>query len=173
VRKRSPMSWRTRQIVIGSRSRPDAWLPILFRGLNQLGLPVVCVESRQAYQALKSLATPRPITMTREAGASGPHGSAPRHHHARDVTERNRVRAGLGHQLRRTGDRIELPQGATPEGGSRQRRRFCCTRPTTSRLRFQPSRPALNSPHQAPAERAENAGIPRRRYRRRASPLTH
>jgi transposase len=31
--------------------------PILFRGLSQLGLPVVCVESRQAYQALKSLAT--------------------------------------------------------------------------------------------------------------------
>jgi transposase len=29
--------------------------PILFHGLNQLGLPVVCVESRQAYQALKSL----------------------------------------------------------------------------------------------------------------------
>ena len=31
--------------------------PILFHGLGQLGLPVVCVESRQAYQALKSLAT--------------------------------------------------------------------------------------------------------------------
>ena len=31
--------------------------PILFHGLSQLGLPVVCVESRQAYQALKSLAT--------------------------------------------------------------------------------------------------------------------
>jgi transposase len=31
--------------------------PILFHGLNQLGLPVVCVESRQAYRALKSLAT--------------------------------------------------------------------------------------------------------------------
>jgi transposase len=31
--------------------------PILFHGLNQLGLPVVCVESRQAYQALKPLAT--------------------------------------------------------------------------------------------------------------------
>ena len=30
--------------------------PILFHGLSQLGLPVVCVESRQAYQALKSLA---------------------------------------------------------------------------------------------------------------------
>jgi hypothetical protein len=26
--------------------------PILFHGLSQLGLPVVCVESRQAYQAL-------------------------------------------------------------------------------------------------------------------------
>jgi transposase len=33
--------------------------PILFHGLSQLGLPVVCVESRQAYQALKSLATHR------------------------------------------------------------------------------------------------------------------
>src|SRR5215468_8702193 len=31
--------------------------PILFHGLIQLGLPAVCVESRQAYQALKSLAT--------------------------------------------------------------------------------------------------------------------
>jgi transposase len=31
--------------------------PILFHGLSQLGLPMVCVESRQAYQALKSLAT--------------------------------------------------------------------------------------------------------------------
>src|SRR6202162_6160066 len=31
--------------------------PILFHGLSQLGLPVVCVESRQAYHALKSLAT--------------------------------------------------------------------------------------------------------------------
>jgi transposase len=30
--------------------------PILFHGLNQLDLPVVCVESRQAYQALKSSA---------------------------------------------------------------------------------------------------------------------
>jgi transposase len=40
--------------------------PILFHGLNQLGLPVVCVESRQAYQALKSLALTRPTVMTRE-----------------------------------------------------------------------------------------------------------
>ena len=31
--------------------------PILFHGLSHLGLPVVCLESRQAYHALKSLAT--------------------------------------------------------------------------------------------------------------------
>jgi transposase len=31
--------------------------PILFHGLSRLGLPMVCVESRQAYHALKSLAT--------------------------------------------------------------------------------------------------------------------
>ena len=31
--------------------------PMLYHGLNQRGLPVVCIESRQAYQALKSLAT--------------------------------------------------------------------------------------------------------------------
>jgi transposase len=31
--------------------------PILFLGLSQLGLPVICIESRHAYQALKSLAT--------------------------------------------------------------------------------------------------------------------
>ena len=30
--------------------------PTLFHGLTALGLPVVCVESRQAYQALRSLA---------------------------------------------------------------------------------------------------------------------
>src|SRR5450432_4908623 len=31
--------------------------PMLYHGLSHLGLPIVCVESRQAYQALKSLAT--------------------------------------------------------------------------------------------------------------------
>ena len=31
--------------------------PMLYHGLTELGLPIICVESRQAYQALKSLAT--------------------------------------------------------------------------------------------------------------------
>jgi transposase len=31
--------------------------PMLYHGLSRIGLPVVCVESRQAYQALRSLAT--------------------------------------------------------------------------------------------------------------------
>src|SRR5882672_8984322 len=31
--------------------------PMLYHGLSQLGLPIICIESRQAYQALKSLAT--------------------------------------------------------------------------------------------------------------------
>jgi transposase len=31
--------------------------PMLYHGLKERGIPVVCVESRQAYQALKSLAT--------------------------------------------------------------------------------------------------------------------
>jgi len=31
--------------------------PMLYHGLSRLGLPIVCIGSRQAYQALKSLAT--------------------------------------------------------------------------------------------------------------------
>jgi transposase len=31
--------------------------PMLYHGLAALGLPIVCIESRQAYQALKTLAT--------------------------------------------------------------------------------------------------------------------
>ena len=31
--------------------------PMLYHGLHHRGLPIVCIESRQAYQALKSLAT--------------------------------------------------------------------------------------------------------------------
>ena len=40
--------------------------PILFHGLSQLGFPVICVESRQAYQALRSPAPTRPIATMRE-----------------------------------------------------------------------------------------------------------
>ena len=54
--RQSPSNCRKLRVVAELSSRPDAWL-ILFHGLSQLGLPVVCVESRQAYQALKSLAT--------------------------------------------------------------------------------------------------------------------
>jgi hypothetical protein len=51
--------------------------PMLFHGLSQLGLPVVCVESRQAYQALKSLATHKTDRRAawriwREPGSSNP-----------------------------------------------------------------------------------------------------
>lgn len=31
--------------------------PMLYHGLSELGVPVICIESRQAYQALKTLAT--------------------------------------------------------------------------------------------------------------------
>ncbi|BAQ69147.1 transposase of ISMdi14, IS110 family [Rhodovulum sulfidophilum] len=31
--------------------------PMLYHGLAERGVPVVCIESRQAYQALKTLAT--------------------------------------------------------------------------------------------------------------------
>src|SRR5947208_17000482 len=39
------------------RIRAGRMAPMLYHGLRQLGLPVICVESRQAYQALKLLAT--------------------------------------------------------------------------------------------------------------------
>ena len=70
-------------------------------------------------------------------------------HHARHAAGRNTPR-GVGKAIAETGDRIQLPQGATTQGGSRRRRRFCRTRPT-SRLRFQPRRPVPSLPHQAPA----------------------
>ena len=40
--------------------------PILFHGLNQLGLPVVCVESRQSTRRSSHWRPTRPIAMTRE-----------------------------------------------------------------------------------------------------------
>jgi hypothetical protein len=69
------------------------------------------------------------------------------------------------------GDRIELRQGATPEGGSRRRRGFCCMRLITGRLRFQPSRPAPSLPHQAPASAQRTQAS--QGVDKRMSPLTH
>jgi hypothetical protein len=46
--------------------------PMLYHGLNRLGLPVVCVESRQAYQALKSLATHKPTATMHAAWRISP-----------------------------------------------------------------------------------------------------
>ena len=40
--------------------------PILFHGLNQLGLPVVCVESRRLIRRSSPLPPTRPIATTRE-----------------------------------------------------------------------------------------------------------
>ena len=64
--------------------------------------------------------------------AQGPHrfGASSRNHHARHAAGRNRVPRGVGKAIAETGDRIQLPQGVTPQGGSRRRRRFCRTRPT-------------------------------------------
>ena len=41
--------------------------PMLYHGLSQLGLPVICIESRQAYMALKLLATHKPTATMRAA----------------------------------------------------------------------------------------------------------
>ena len=40
--------------------------PILFHGLSQLDLPVVCIESRQAYRRSSRLRPTRPIATMRE-----------------------------------------------------------------------------------------------------------
>ena len=37
------------------RNEKGRMAPMLYHGLRQLGLPVICIESRQAYQALKLL----------------------------------------------------------------------------------------------------------------------
>ncbi len=57
LRRRSPTNWPKRRVVVVSCSRRGEWRRILFHELSQLGFPVICIESRQAYQALKSLAT--------------------------------------------------------------------------------------------------------------------
>ena len=93
-------------------------------------------------------------------------------HHACHAARRNRVLGGVGPAITEIGDRIELPQGATPKGGSRRRRRFCRTR-LTKPTAFSTSPPGAPLTPSSASERAENTGIPRRRKPRRASPLTH
>ena len=71
---RSRTSCRRRELSSDCIRETGRMVPILFHGLNQLGLPVVCVESRQAYQALKSLATHKTDRKRRaRAGAFGSH----------------------------------------------------------------------------------------------------
>jgi transposase len=99
-----------------------------------------------------------------DAQSASRSGAPPRDHHACDAARRDRVRIGLSPAIHETGGRIQLPRGATPEGGSRRRRGFCSTRSTYDRLRFQPSRAAPSLPHQVPNEHAENAGTRKRRH---------
>ena len=106
--------------------------------------------------------------------AQGPYrfGASSRNHHARHAAGRNRVPRGVGKAIAETGDRIQLPQGATTQGGSRRRRRFCRTRPT-SRLRFQPRRPVPSLPHQAPASAQRTQASQGVENREELPPLTH
>jgi transposase len=107
-----------------------------------------------------------------DAQSASRSGSPPRDYHACDAARRDRVRICLSPR-HETGGRIQLPRGATPEGGSRRRRGFCSTRPTYDRLRFQPSRAAPSLPHQVPNEHVENAGTRKRRHPKSLPPLTH
>src|ERR1700720_2548145 len=51
--RQSPPPWQKGRPLSAFYSRRAA----LFHGLTALGMPVVCVESRQAYQALRSMVT--------------------------------------------------------------------------------------------------------------------
>ena len=55
--KRLRRCWQTAPPVRRSCSRPAAWRRCSSMALRPSGVPVICIESRQAYQALKSLAT--------------------------------------------------------------------------------------------------------------------
>jgi hypothetical protein len=104
--------------------------------------------------------------------AQGAHcsGAPSRHHHARYDAGRNRVRRGVDPAIDKTGDRIQLPRGATPEGGSRRRRRFCRKRPNDRLTAFSTSPPCAQLTHQAPASAQRTQASPRRRIPRRAPP---
>ena len=88
---------------------------------------------------------------------------SPRDHYARDAASRNGLYLGVGLPTTETGDRIELPQGATPEGREQTTARILLARGITGRLRFQPCRPVPFYPHKNASERAENTGAPKHR----------
>jgi transposase len=56
-RERWLTHWRERRVVVGSYSKQVEWARSYSTGSANRVFPVVCVESRQAYQALKPLAT--------------------------------------------------------------------------------------------------------------------
>jgi hypothetical protein len=72
--------------------------PILFHGLSQLGLPAVCVESRQAYQALQAARDPQ------------------------DRPQRQSQRRGRGSLCRHA--RPDRGAGCRDDGGRGDRRRY-------------------------------------------------
>ena len=143
--------------------------PILFHGLNQLGLPVVCVESRQAYQALKSLATHKTDRNDARGLAHLARTGFFKPVHVKSLRAQA-LRSLISARKKLVGQRVTLEnqiRGLAVVFGVR----YCCVRPATGRLRFQPSRPAPSLPHQAPNERAENTGILRRRHPEEAPAL--
>ena len=70
-------------------------------------------------------------------------------------------------------DRRPHPAPARSDARGREQTtaRIVLQRLTSSRLRFQPSRPAPSLPHQVPNEHAENAGTRKRRHPEEASAL--
>ncbi len=91
-------------------------------------------------------------------------GSPPRDHHARDAARRDGVRVGLSPQDPRDRRPNPAPTRSDARGREQTTARILLQRPTTGRLRFQPSRPAPSLPHQVPNEHAENAGTRKRRH---------
>jgi hypothetical protein len=58
-------------------------------------------------------------------------GASPRHHHARDVAQRNRVRAGLGHQSTRQETASSSPWERRSGGADDGADSIACCQPTT------------------------------------------
>ena len=79
-------------------------------------------------------------------------------HHARHAAGRNGVRRSVGPAVPETGDRIELPQGATSQGEADDGVDFVSPADCV-----QPCRPAPRLPDQAPASAQRTQASPGRR----------